>query len=53
VIRNAVHNTSLTSTVIAEGGPEVVDHMLVISDRPGLGVTPILEVLGDPIGVWS
>jgi L-alanine-DL-glutamate epimerase-like enolase superfamily enzyme len=53
VIRNAHHSHGLTSTVIAEGGPQVVDHMIVTSDRPGLGVTPILEVLGDPIGVWS
>ena len=53
VIRMAHHSQGLTSTVIAEGAPEVVDHMLVTSDRPGLGVTPILEALGDPIAVWS
>lgn len=54
VIRNVMNSThSLTSTVIAEGVPEVVDNVIVTSDRPSLGVTPIPEALGEPIGVWS
>lgn len=53
VIRNSVNNGILTSTVIAEGGPQVVDNIVQISDRPGLGVTPIREALGEPIGTWS
>ena len=52
VIRNAVNNGILTSTVIAEGGPRVKDHMIEITDEPGLGVTPIPAALGEPIGVW-
>ena len=53
IIRNAANSTILTSSVIARGAPEVVDHMLVTSDRPGLGVTPLPEALGDPIGIWT
>ncbi|MEI7885107.1 MAG: enolase C-terminal domain-like protein [Clostridia bacterium] len=53
VIRNSVNNGILTSTVIAEGGPQVINNIVTISDRPGLGVTPIRATLGNPIGSWS
>ena len=53
VIRNAANSSILTNSVITEGAPEVVDNMLITSNRPGLGVTPLPEALGNPIGVWS
>ena len=53
IIRNAHHSHNLTSTIIANGGPQVENHIIVTPDTPGLGVEPILEVLGDPIGVWA
>lgn len=34
---------------IAEGGPEMKDGYMFASDLPGLGVTPIMDVLGDPV----
>jgi L-alanine-DL-glutamate epimerase-like enolase superfamily enzyme len=53
IIRNAVINGNLTSTVIADGSPQVIDNIIEIYDRPGLGVTPIMESLGSPIGSWK
>jgi len=37
------------TTVIADGGPRVADGHMTIEDDPGLGVTPDLAILGDPI----
>jgi len=34
---------------IADGGPTVADGHMTITDAPGLGVTPLWDVLGDPI----
>ena len=34
---------------IADGGPSVTDGHMTITDAPGLGVTPLWDVLGDPI----
>jgi cis-L-3-hydroxyproline dehydratase len=34
---------------IATGAPKRVDGYMAASDAPGLGVTPLFEVLGDPI----
>ena len=36
---------------IATGAPERVDGFMAPSDAPGLGITPILDVLGDPVVV--
>ena len=38
---------------IADGAPVVVDGHLEVSDRPGLGVEPHLDVLGDPVSVYK
>lgn len=37
------------SRAIADGGPVVRDGHMAVSTRPGLGVTPLGDVLGDPI----
>ena len=38
-----------TDVVIAEGGPEIADGYMSVTDAPGLGVTPVMDVLGDPV----
>ena len=42
---NAVH--------LAEGAPEAKDGHLVVADRPGLGIAPIEDVLGEPAAVYE
>ncbi len=34
---------------IAEGAPERVEGRMTAPDRPGLGITPRFEVLGNPV----
>ncbi|AQH02875.1 mandelate racemase [Burkholderia sp. KK1] len=41
------------SLSIASGGPAMSDGYMYASDAPGLGVTPNMEVLGDPVGTVS
>lgn len=38
---------------IATGAPEVREGGLIVSDRPGLGIEPIPEALGDPVAVFG
>ena len=38
---------------IGSGAPRNVDGMMVVSDDPGLGVAPDLDVLGDPVAVFN
>ena len=38
---------------IGTGAPDTVDGKLVVSDRPGLGVEPDLDVLGEPVAVFE
>lgn len=38
---------------VADGAPEVRDGMLHLNREPGLGLTPKLDVLGDPVAVYS
>lgn len=38
---------------VADGAPEVRDGMLLLNDRPGLGVTPKLAALGIPLAVYA
>jgi L-alanine-DL-glutamate epimerase-like enolase superfamily enzyme len=37
----------------AEGRPTYKDGRIYASDGPGLGVTPLLEVLGEPVAEWA
>jgi len=41
------------TTQLARGAPEVADGRMTVSDRPGLGVEPDLDALGDPVAVRS
>ncbi len=41
------------SLAIADGGPEIKDGCMIASDQPGLGVTPRMDVLGEPLFVIS
>ncbi|MEZ5774496.1 MAG: cis-3-hydroxy-L-proline dehydratase [Hyphomicrobiaceae bacterium] len=34
---------------IAEGAPERIDGRMTAPDRPGLGFTPVMDALGDPV----
>lgn len=36
---------------IASGGPALKDGYMSVSDQPGLGVKPRMEVLGEPVAV--
>lgn len=38
---------------IAEGAPKRVNGRMTAPDRPGLGITPIFEALGDPVAAYS
>ena len=37
----------------AEGRPTYKDGRIYASDGPGLGVTPLPEILGEPVAVWE
>lgn len=37
------------TVAIADGGPEVADGYMSVSDEPGLGVIPRFDVLGEPL----
>lgn len=38
---------------IAEGAPKRVNGRMTASDRPGLGITPIFDTLGEPVASYS
>lgn len=38
---------------IAEGAPKRVDGKMTAPDRPGLGITPIFEALGEPVARYA
>jgi L-alanine-DL-glutamate epimerase-like enolase superfamily enzyme len=46
---SATDFNSYGSVSIADGAPVRVDGFMTASDEPGLGVTPRLDVLGDPV----
>lgn len=46
---SATDFNSYVTTPIAKGAPERVAGRMTASDRPGLGIDPLLEVLRDPI----
>ena len=37
---------------IADGAPEVRDGMMYLNNEPGLGLTPKMDVLGEPVAVY-
>ncbi|MEV8467538.1 cis-3-hydroxy-L-proline dehydratase [Fluviibacterium sp. DFM31] len=38
---------------IASGAPERVNGRMTAADRPGLGITPLFDALGDPVASYS
>jgi L-alanine-DL-glutamate epimerase-like enolase superfamily enzyme len=44
---------SYVTRSIAAGAPERVNGRMAAATLPGLGITPRLEVLGDPVGRWG
>lgn len=48
---SATDFNSYGTVEIADGAPRRVDGFMSAPDRPGLGITPHLHVLGDPAGV--
>ncbi len=45
--------TEDVSIVTAEGDPQPVDGMLAASEAPGLGVSPLRDVLGEPVATYT
>ncbi|HEV7276485.1 MAG TPA: cis-3-hydroxy-L-proline dehydratase [Devosiaceae bacterium] len=50
---SATDFNSYGTKTIAEGAPQRVEGFMTASDAPGLGVEPLLDVLGDPAVVVS
>ncbi|MGF7161677.1 L-alanine-DL-glutamate epimerase-like enolase superfamily enzyme [Rhodoligotrophos appendicifer] len=46
---SATDFNSYVTTDIATGSPRRIDGKMKASDRPGLGIEPIMEALGDPV----
>jgi L-alanine-DL-glutamate epimerase-like enolase superfamily enzyme len=53
VMSNTTDHYAVNAITLADGRPEVIDGDLTVSDRPGLGVTPRMDVLGDPVAVFA
>jgi L-alanine-DL-glutamate epimerase-like enolase superfamily enzyme len=45
--------TGMMPLKTAEGRPTYKDGRMYASDGPGLGVTPLPEVIGEPVAVWE
>ena len=50
---SATDFNSYGTVVIADGAPRRVNGCMRASDRPGLGITPNFNVLGDPVARYS
>ena len=50
---NTTDLQSYNTVHIADGAPEVVEGRLTVGERPGLGVTPLEDVLGAPVAVYG
>ncbi len=53
IFRGAWDPRELAGVSNADGGPMAADGTIAVSDAPGLGVTPKLDVLGEPIAVYD
>jgi len=50
---NATDLHNYNANPIATGAPEAGSGVMTVSDRPGLGVAPLEEALGEPRFVWE
>jgi L-alanine-DL-glutamate epimerase-like enolase superfamily enzyme len=48
---SATDFNSYGTVTIAEGAPRRIDGKMTAADRPGLGIEPLFDVLGDPVVV--
>lgn len=53
VLMNTTDLQNYNTVQFADDGAKAVDGKLTIDDRPGLGVTPDLAILGNPIAVYD
>ena len=53
ILLSAWLGSALLAFETATGGPEVIDNRFEVSNAPGLGITPIPDVLGKPLAVWE
>ena len=49
---SATDFNSYGTVSIAEGAPSRVNGRMVASDAAGLGITPVFDVLGDPVATY-
>lgn len=52
ILRDVLDVREITGGEIATGAPEVVNGLVRARCEPGLGLTPRLDVLGDPLAVY-
>jgi L-alanine-DL-glutamate epimerase-like enolase superfamily enzyme len=52
VMANTTDLHNYNDGCLADGAPDVAEGALTISDRPGLGVTPLPDALGEPVAVY-
>jgi len=50
---SATDFNSYGTVTIAEGAPSRVNGRMTAPDRPGLGITPVFDALGDPVARYS
>ena len=50
---SATDFNSYGTKTIAEGAPQRVNGRMTAADRPGLGITPVFDALGDPAARYS
>ena len=48
---SATDFNSYGTVTIASGAPQRIDGFMTATDAPGLGIAPLLDVLGKPVGV--
>ena len=53
VLMNTTDLHNYNTVHLAAGAPESRDGRLFVSDAPGLGIEPLLEVLGEPVAVYD
>lgn len=50
---SATDFNSYGTVTIAEGAPSRINGRMTAADRPGLGITPVFDTLGDPVACYS
>jgi L-alanine-DL-glutamate epimerase-like enolase superfamily enzyme len=53
VLREVWDPRELSTLALADGAPEIADGAVSAPERPGLGVSPRMEVLGEPVAVYG